>query len=249
MHGECGDAYGRTLAPGEIVSLFGTGLGPTSPVTAQPGPEQSYPSSLSNTQVTFDGVPAPLIYVSSNQINAVTPFSLSPYSTPQVCVIYAGTSTNCITGRVLAATPGIFLNPAVPSLAAALNQDGTVNSQDNPAQAGSVVSLFVTGLGAPTPIPADGSLIPFPPPAQNLPVQIQIPNPQLGNPLPIYAEVLYAGPAPLEIAGMSQINFQVPPGLPVSLSRLGFRVLVTLPDGTTVASNSVYSAFIYVNLK
>jgi uncharacterized protein (TIGR03437 family) len=240
---------GAPLAPGEIVSLFGSGLGPTSPVTAQPGPEQSYPSSLSNTQVTFDGVPAPLIYVSSNQINAVTPFTLSPNSTPQVCVIHAGTSTNCLTAGVLAATPGIFLNPAVRGLAAALNQDGTVNSQDNPAQMGSVVSLFVTGLGAPTPRPSDGSLIPFPPPVQNLPVQVQMPNPRLGNPLPIYAEVLYAGPAPFEIAGMSQINIQIPPDLTklgFSLPGLGFKVLVTLTDGTTAASNS---ALIYVSLK
>jgi hypothetical protein len=76
-----------------------------------------------------------------------------------------------------------------------------------------------------------------------------MPNPRLGNPLPIYAEVLYAGPAPFEIAGMSQINIQIPPDLTklgFSLPGLGFKVLVTLTDGTTVASNS---ALIYVSLK
>jgi uncharacterized protein (TIGR03437 family) len=233
---------GAALAPGEVVSLFGVGFGPPTPATAQVGTDQRFPTSLSNTQVTFNGIAAPLIYVSSNQINAVAPFGLSPDSTAQACVIFDGKATNCMTVLVRAAAPGIFLNPATPNLAAAINQDGTVNSQQDAAPGGSVVSLFVTGLGPITPAPEDGSLVQFPLPTQNLKVQVQIPNPDFHNPLPYFAEVLYTGPAPFEINGMSQINIRVPTYFPV----LTCTVLVTLPDGTSVASNSAY---VFVNLK
>jgi uncharacterized protein (TIGR03437 family) len=149
--GNSATLIGAPLAPGEIVSLIGSGIGPIVPGLAQLGSNDRFPTSISNTQVTFDGVAAPLLYVSSSQINAVTPFGLAPNATTQICVRYEGTVTNCIAAGVSAAAPGVFLNPAALNYAAAVNQDGTVNSQQNPVHAGSIITLFATGLGHVTP--------------------------------------------------------------------------------------------------
>ena len=230
---------GAPLAPGELVSLFGSGIGPITPDVAQLGSNDLFPTSISNTQVTFDGVPAPLLYVSSSQINAVTPFGLAPNTTTQVCVKYEGTVTNCIAAGVSAAAPAVFLNPATPNYAAALNQDGTVDSQQNPLHAGSIITLFATGLGHVTPAPADGSVIQFPLPIQDLKVQVQVPNPDQSSPVPYFITALYVGPAPLEIAGLSQINVQIP-GFMLEFSGGPLMVWVTLPDGTTVKSSPIY---------
>jgi uncharacterized protein (TIGR03437 family) len=236
--GNSATLIGAPLAPGEIVSLFGSGIGPITPGVAQLGSNDLFPTSISNTQVTFDGVPAPLLYVSSSQINAVTPFGLAPNATTQICVKYEGTVTNCIVAGVSAAAPGVFLNPSTPNYAAALNQDGTVNSQQNPLHAGSIITLFATGLGHVTPAPADGSVIQLPLPIQDLKVQVEVPNPDRENPTPYFTTVQYVGPAPLEIAGLSQINVQIP-GFTLEYSG-PLMVWVTLPDGSTVKSNPIY---------
>jgi len=204
------------LAPEEIVTLFGQGLGPAAAVSGQPAPDGRYPFQLAGTEVSFDGVAAPVFYVSSNQINAVTPLELEGKSTTHVCVVVNGTATNCVDEPVQPATPGIFLSSAssVP-YAAALNQDGSINSQDNPAPVGSIVSIFATGLGSMIPAPPDGGLIGLPLPVQSLEVSMstvqgldQQTNSYIFGPV----NVLYAGPAPNEIEGLSQINFQVPGG-------------------------------------
>lgn len=236
--GNSATLIGAPLAPGEIVSLFGSGIGPITPVLAQLGSNGRFPISISNTQVTFDGVAAALLYVSSSQINAITPFGLAPNATTHICVRYEGTVTNCIAAGVSAAAPGVFLNPATPNYAAAVNQDGTVNSQQNPVHAGSIIALFATGLGHVTPAPADGSVIQLPLPTQDLKVQVQVPNPDQHSPEPYFTIVQYAGPAPLEIAGLSQINVQIP-GFMLEYSG-PLIVRVTLSDGTTVTSNAVY---------
>jgi hypothetical protein len=58
------------------------------------------------------------------------------------------------------------------------------------------------------------------------------------NSTPYFTTVYYAGPAALEIAGLSQINLQIPSFM---LSYPGpLIVWFTLPDGTTVTSNPVY---------
>jgi uncharacterized protein (TIGR03437 family) len=236
--GSAASLEGAPVSPGEIVSLFGSGIGPTTPESARFGSNQRFPTFVSNTQVTFDGVPAPLLYVSSTQINAVAPFGLATNGTTQVCVSYEGTMTNCLAAPVSAAAPGVFLNPATPGYAAAVNQNGTLNSKANPLPAGSIITLFATGLGPLTPAPPDGSLIPLPLPAQNLKVQVEVPNPNQHSPEPYFTTLPYAGPAPLEIAGLSQLNVQIP-GFMLEYSG-PLVVWVTLPDGANVKSPPFY---------
>jgi uncharacterized protein (TIGR03437 family) len=226
---------GGLLAPGEIVSLFGSGIGPPVPGVAQFNSTSGrFPTSVANTRVTFDGVAAPLLYVSNTQINAIAPFGLTPGNTSQVCVTYEGTTKNCIAATVAAASPGIFQNPSALGYAVALNQNGTLNTSANPAHGGDIITMFATGLGELSSQPADGSLVQLPLPAQSMNIQVQAPDPNGAGRQIIFATVEYAGPAPLEVAGLSQLNVQLPTYMGAFNGPL--IIWVTLPDGTVVQS-------------
>ena len=205
------------LAPGEVVSLFGDGIGPLDAVAANLGDGQPVTTQMAGTQVLFDGVPAPLLYVQAGQINAITPWGLAGKGKTQVCIVFALLGANCITANVAAAAPGVAM--ASPGNAAAINQDGTVNSPQNPAELGSIVSLYTTGIGSISPSQPDGAIIQFPLPTQNNQVQVLF---QTAGQSP--GEVLYAGPAPFEPAGVTQINVRVQAG--------SLQVRVLAPDGT-----------------
>jgi uncharacterized protein (TIGR03437 family) len=232
------------LAPNEIVSLFGAGVGPALPVIAQPDVNGSYPFRLGGTQVSFDGVAAPLLYADSNQINLITPNSLRGRTSTHICALINGAQTNCIDMQVLPAAPGIFTSglrraDGTP-FAIALNQDATINSEQNPAAAGSIVSLFVTGLGATTqPVP-DGGITPYPSPAQELNARVDFEWSTSTFPFDdIFPAVLYAGPAPLEVEGLGQINVVAQPAPMIGQFFGGpwIHVEVTLADGKTKISS------------
>jgi uncharacterized protein (TIGR03437 family) len=110
-------------------------------------------------QVFFDGQPAPVPCAQSQQINAVSPVELDGQTSTSIVVQYNGVSFGPIVAPVVFAAPDIFrLNPGVSTQAAAVNQDGTVNSAANPAPRGSVVSLYGSGFGLTDPACAKGSL-------------------------------------------------------------------------------------------
>jgi len=187
------------------VSLFGSGLGPASGTMPQLDLKTGFPKKLANVEVTFDGAPAPLLYVQDSQINVIVPWSLQAGPPVEVCVVYNGVSTNCLSEGVAPSHPGIFTS--APYTAVALNQDETINSPSNPAKVGSAVSIFATGLGAIDPLPTDGAILGLPLPVDVLPVTMSTVSPTQGPPIPL--KVIYAGPAPFEVAGVSQINFVV----------------------------------------
>jgi hypothetical protein len=139
-------SYGTgPIAPGEIVTLMGNGLGPQQGVAPQATLESPYPIEAAGVEVTFDGTPAPLLWVQDSQINAVAPWSLTPGQNTQVCVFYNNVNANCLTWPVALTAPAVFTVDGVH--AAAVNQDGTINSADNPAPVGSIVAVWATGLG------------------------------------------------------------------------------------------------------
>jgi uncharacterized protein (TIGR03437 family) len=215
------------IAPGEIVTLFGNGLGPKLGVQTQATLETPFPTHAANVEVTFDGTPAPLLWVQDSQINVVAPWSLAPGQTTKVCASYNRVKTNCLTWPVLQTAPAVFTVDGV--FAAALNQDGTVNSADNPAAPGSIVSVFATGLGPIAPSQGDGSLVGLPLPENVLPVEageqenltVGVFGPVINVPL----TVTYAGPAPYLVAGTTQINFQVVDAM------YGGEIYVSVPSG------------------
>ncbi|MCU1261648.1 MAG: hypothetical protein JWO80_4533 [Bryobacterales bacterium] len=185
------------VAPGEILSLYGTGLGPTGGVGAQIDKNGRVTTQLAGVQVTFDGVAAPLLYVSEGQINVVVPFGVTNTTALQVLGPVARSAPLQLT--VLASSPAVF--------SALLNQDGTLNSQTNPALRGSVLTFWLNGAGQLTSEVPDGSILNNPPfPATTLPVSVYISGKE--------ATVLYAGAAPGMVVGIIQVNVQIPDTLP-----------------------------------
>ena len=146
------------IAPGGLVTLFGNGLGPQQGVQTQATLQTPFPTLAAGVEVTFDGTPAPLLWVSDSQVNLVAPWSLTPGETTQVCVAYNGVKTNCLAWPVLETAPAVL---TVDGVQAALNQDGSVNSVGNPAAPGSIMSIFATGLGPISPAQKDGSVTGF----------------------------------------------------------------------------------------
>ena len=113
------------VSPGEMVVIFGNGLGP-----AQIGGLALNSSGLVSTQystnasigVQFNGFAAPLIYTSSTAIAAVVPYEIAGSSTAQVTVTYQGKTSAPVTVSVAAAVPGIFTaNASGVGQAAAVN--------------------------------------------------------------------------------------------------------------------------------
>jgi len=129
------------IAPGELVTLYGSGLGPGQLTTSMP--------DLAATQVLFNGVPASVIYSSATQVAAVAPDSFGGASV-EVEVRYQGKSASAFSASVAPSAPALFTADATgKGLAAAINQDGSYNTSTNSAGIGSTISLFVTGAGAP----------------------------------------------------------------------------------------------------
>lgn len=209
-----GASYNQgNIAPGEIVSLFGTNLGPVVGVPLQlTSNKQAITNSLGGVQVLFDGNPAPLIYVSGAQINAIAPVAIAGKTSTQVQVTYQGNTSNTVTVPVAAAAPGIFAaDGSGVGGGAILNQDYSLNARLNPAARGSVIAIYLTGAGATTPASVDGavtgSAAPFPSIAQPVGVTIG------GISVPA-AQVVYSGAAPGSVEGLIQIDAYIPQSVP-----------------------------------
>jgi uncharacterized protein (TIGR03437 family) len=215
------------ISPGEIVSLFGSGLGPAEGVASQPA-NGSFPAQLANVTVTFDGAPGPMLYAQDSQVNAIAPWSLQIGKLIEICVANNGIMTNCIVRSVAQTHVGVFTVDGTH--AAALNQDGTLNSPGNPAQPNSIVTIFGTGFGPLAPPQPDGSIVGFPLPENTTPVEMYVPpfiSPIGVGPVTTI-QVTYAGPAPEEVAGVTQIDF------------------AAAPYGVVSAGNALVSVYIYV---
>src|ERR1017187_8537999 len=130
--------------------------------------------------------------------------------------------SNCLARTAVAADPGVFTVDGY--YAAALNQDGSFNSASNPAQVGSTVTVFATGLGAINPPQPDGAIVGVPLPANVLPVEMfWYQGPTLIELIPMYLAINYAGPAPggLKVFGISYETAPLPSRL--RAHRAGFR--------------------------
>ena len=133
-------------APGEMISISRAQTGPFNPAYATFDESGNLPTSLGDTQVLFDGVPAPLLIVSFLGINAQVPYELAGHESTVVQVVYKNVPCTKTTLQLLPAVPSI-LESNFTTTAAAQNQDGTANSSAHPAAAGSTISLMATGVG------------------------------------------------------------------------------------------------------
>ncbi len=194
------------VAVGELVSIFGSNIGPSNPAFLTLTPSGSVSTTLGNVKVTFNGIAAPLTYAGLNQINAAVPWELGNATTATVVVNNNGTSSANFQVNLAPTAPSLFVATQNGSgQGAIVNQDGSLNSSTNGASAGSFIALYATGGGAETPVVASGTVTPLNStnlPAPNLPVTVT-----LGG---VAAQVQYAGAAPGIVSGVLQINVMIP---------------------------------------
>ena len=183
------------VAPGEIVTIYGAAIGPTSGVTGSFDASGLVGNMLAGAEVSFDGVPAPLFYAQASQINAQVPYTIAGESVTQVEVFYQGQLAGTLSLPVVASAPALF--------AAALNQDGSLNSSTAPAARGTVVTFFGTGEGLTNGANIAGQAAAAPYPIPALPVTLTVAG--------IAAQLLYAGEAP-NFAGLLQVDAVIPGG-------------------------------------
>ena len=153
---------GLAISPGELVAIYGQGLGPATPVS-QPVVNGAFGTQLAGTTVTFNGISAPILYTSATQVNAIVPYEMAGTTTANITLSYQGPSFTAAALPISASVPAVFTSGG--GQAAAYNQDGTLNSLSNPAQQGSTVTFFLTGEGQTRPAGVDGQITPLPPAA------------------------------------------------------------------------------------
>lgn len=212
---------GGGVAPGETITLYGSQLAPDGVASFVPASAVALATTAANTQVFFDGIPAPLTYISPGQINAVVPYEVAGHSSTSIVVLAQGRRSNPFTIPVVPAAPGVFVNP----LSSALNQDGSQNTATNPAHIGDIIVLFVTGEGQTIPPGVTGRLAIGTLPIPALPVTVQIGGQT--------ATLVYAGALPTG-AGVMQINAIVPDGI-----TLGDRIPIRVAVGSAQAQSGV----------
>ena len=202
-----------TLAPGDVIAIFGLGLGPAALTVfdpTMPPIPASLPAVAPSTSVTINGTAAPIIYTSTNTVGAIVPYTtVGP--TASVIVTFGGLVSQAFTVAVAAADPAIY------SLAASGQGQGailnfvpatgvyTINAAATPAAIGSEIVVYMTGVGATTSA-VDNLLIP-PSPAVT---PTQLPAVSIGG----QGATLLGAQAPIgSIPGLMQLNVTVPTGV------------------------------------
>ncbi len=220
------------VAPGSLVSIYGSNL------AAALAQADSIPLSttLGNVSVTFNGVPAPLLFVSSGQINAQLPWNVlssGTVGTANVVVTSNNQPSAAQSLQVGPFSPGIF---AIGNIAVAVNYpDGSIAAPagaipgvaTRPAKIGDPGGLviYATGLGAVNPPAVTGAAS-----TDALRTVLTVPTVKIGG---MAATVVWAGMSP-NFVGVNQINVAIPPGTPT-----GDAVSLQLSLGNYLTSASI----------
>ncbi len=218
-----GAAFSRdAIAPGSLISIFGSGLAPATASASR----TPLPLSIGDISVTVNGMSAPVLFVSPHQINVQMPSGVAAGPANLVVRVHGA----------LSAPAAISLKPAAPSLftgadgqAAALNPDGAANSSHSPAVPGSYISLFFTGQGPVDSDVDDGDA----PQAGKIVRATSDVSATIGG---VAADVEFAGLAP-SFPGVAQINLKIP-----QLASGVYPVVVTIGGETSNAANVAISA-------
>ena len=241
-----GSLLSAPIAPGTIMTLFGEKIGP------QAG--QSFalengrvPFSLAGASITVDGKAAPMLYGQDGQINFIAPWSLRTDGTRvPVCVSMSG-ENSCLYAATAPLSPGLF---QANSQIAAVNQDGTVNSPQNPASPGSYISVYLTGAGQIDGGGSDGAVAGLS--LQRITAAASASftfSPDVSscgffcsNPVTVNAPVFFAGAVPTLVYGVEAVVLQVPspPGAFYSSVVFTLHLQATPQSPAATVSGTVY---------
>jgi uncharacterized protein (TIGR03437 family) len=184
------------IAPGSLFSIFGVNLATDSAEAAA----IPLPTLLGGATVRVGGEAIPLVFASPGQINAQLPYSTGAGDRELTVTTAAGVSL-VERFQVEDAAPGVFVATGTRQ-AIALNQDGGVNSPENPESRGRVLTVFLTGIGATSPAAETGQSAPF----DRLLHAVAQPVVTVGG---VEARVLFFGLTP-GFAGLAQANIEIP---------------------------------------
>jgi uncharacterized protein (TIGR03437 family) len=214
------------IAPGEVLALYGAGMGPAQLAQAKLV-NGRVPGTLAGTTVYFNDTAAPVLYTSAGQVGVAAPFGLSG-DKADVVVTYQGQVSAALSVTVAASAPGLFtLDGSGAGQAVALNPDGGINGPGRPAKTGEVITLYATGAGRMNPAAQDGAPATVPLPLPVLPVTVSIGGQSV--------EPQYAGAASGLLAGVIQVNVQIPAGLTAGAVPVVLRVgTSSSPNGVTI---------------
>ena len=191
------------IAPGEIVTIKGNGLGPANGVSFSVDPSTGMvDTTLAGTSVLFGSFAAPITYTSAGQINAIVPYEIAGQSQVTMQVQYQSAMSAGTTLQVASAAPGAFAFSGTGSgQAVAANQDGSFNGASSPAAPASYVTIYFTGGGETNPPGVTGSVT-----GAVLKWLMQAVSVTVGN---VPATVAFDGAAPTFVDGVDQLNIQL----------------------------------------
>jgi uncharacterized protein (TIGR03437 family) len=216
--------FSQSLAPGTLISLLGTNLSPVNQASAT----TPLPTALGESCLTVNGVPVPMLFASSQQINAQLPYQVDGNVT-MILRTPGGVSDN-FNLTILPAAPSIFRSASngvdnqLPTVIRARNND--VVTVSNPIHFDDVVILYLNGMGNTTPAVEAG----FPAGSSPTPAPVIAPTVSLGG---VGLSVEFAGLAPGQV-GVYQVNVRVPRNVPT-----GFDIPLTVRQGGQATSVSV----------
>jgi polyhydroxybutyrate depolymerase len=198
-----------SIAPGELLTIFGRNLGPAQVAAYQFEPSGRLSTAIGGTRILVDGVAAPMYYAVEGQVSGFVPYAAGQKQCVDLQVSYDGETSEAVRLAVAGAQPAIFSRDYSGTGPGVIyNQDGTVNSGANRAARGSIIAMYLTGEGLTAPAGVDGKPGEANPTRPVLPVTVYLNG--------IEAEVLYAGGVKDAVAGVFQVNARVPAGVPVS---------------------------------
>jgi uncharacterized protein (TIGR03437 family) len=193
------DKTATTLVPGGLATIFGTALNQV-PDDLSGWRGAQIPTVLNGAHVSISGLPAPLIYVSPNQINLQVPLDV-PTGMQTLTVDNGNGPSTAYSINVAAAAPAIFFSP-VPAVLK--NANFSLVSSTNPAHAGDVLLVYLTGLGQTSPALTTGRIVPSTTLPNTRPVTATIGGHN--------ATVVYSAASP-GFTGLYQVAVTVPSGI------------------------------------
>ncbi len=194
-------SYTAKLARGSLGAIFGANFAAGAGAQADSLP---LPLSLAGVSVTVGGIPAPLVFVSANQIDFQVPFEVSG-SSAAVVVTSGGAASNSISVTLADYAVGVFTNSATSDPIIAHGADNTLVSASSPAVPGEPLVIYATGIGKLNRPASTGAGAPVPAAAA-----VDTPSITVGGSA---AKVQFAGLTPGSV-GLAQFNITLPDSLP-----------------------------------